>query len=263
MLYSFLAVSPVQPASRISALTFLEDHWNYRPRKTLGPLVCTTHVILSHVSTGAEPQKLRGVSEEQVPMILNHLDHLQWKSHVTGTGGLAGSSVSFQQVWGPRCHLASSTVFPLLQCFCRTSGMHLYWLPKQRLPRFYQQRSYLSNWSTAWSPTQAQWKASWEHRLILKASLRQLKFQEEKLTHVYLHTDTKESLRALKVPSTWFSWAGGLIPFCTAPDLHCSPWPWGRYALLSSGTPWGRHCFGCTTTCLSWMQKNCPMTYKE
>lgn len=48
---------------------------------------------------------------------------------------------------------------PLPQCFCITSGTHLYWLTKQRLPRSYWERSYLSNWSTAWRTAQVQWKA--------------------------------------------------------------------------------------------------------
>lgn len=54
-----------------------------------------------------------------------------------------------------------------------------------------------------------------------------------------MRTDTKESLRTLKVSSTWFNWAGGLIPSCAAPDLPCSPQSWGWYALLSSGDTLG------------------------
>lgn len=198
--------------------------------------------MLCHVSTGAKPQKRRGVSEEQVPVILNHLDHLQWKSHITGIRGLAGSCVGFQQVWGPWCHLASPTVcFLSYNVSVELQGCICIDCPSRGFPDFTNREVTSVTGPQPGALAKHNGKhpgctgSYWKH-LSDGWSFR----KKNSHMYTYLHTDTKESLRALKVPSAWFSWAGGSIPSCTAPDPHCSPWPWGRYALLSSGTPLGQ-----------------------
>lgn len=168
--------------------------------------------------------------------------------------GLAGSSVGFQQVRGPRCHVASPTAF-LYNCrgaFVLTA--------QAKASQVLLREKLISVAIHSLEPFPSARESILGYRLTLIASLRWSKFQEEKPTRAHLRTDTKESRRALKVSSPWFSRAGGSIPSCTAPDLHCSPRSRGRYALLSSGTHWGRHCSGCTASCLSQMQNCCPVT---
>lgn len=167
---SLLSVPPMQLASGISALAFLEDHWNYRTQKD------PTSLSVYNTCNTASCQQWHRTSEMHVSFKRtgshdpHHLHHFQRKGN-RGFGWIF--------CWFPVKSEGHAATFPLLQCFCITSGRHLYWLPKQRLPRLYWERSYhLSNWSTPWSPTQVQWKASWVHRLVLKASLRWLKFQE-------------------------------------------------------------------------------------
>lgn len=83
-------------------------------RRTLHPLVCTTCAILSHVTSWSESQKLWGVSEDQVPMMLTtYSHHLQWKGH---TMEIMRGWLDPLLVYGkPEDHasedLASSTVF--------------------------------------------------------------------------------------------------------------------------------------------------------
>lgn len=115
-------------------------------RRMPHPLVGTTHVTLPHRSGAWEPLGTSRGSHD--PTTYSH--HLQGKGHTGGSRGLAGSSVGFQQVQWPRCHLASLTAF--LCSFRLEVG-----LAKQRLPRF-NKRYHLSNQPTARSQPQCDGK---------------------------------------------------------------------------------------------------------
>lgn len=105
---SLLSVPPMQLASGISALAFLEDHWNCRTQKDPTSLsvynTCNTVSCQQWCRTSKMHVSFKRTGSHDP----HHLHHFQRKGN---QGGWLDLLLVSREVWGPRCHIPSPTVF--------------------------------------------------------------------------------------------------------------------------------------------------------